>query len=37
MAGYPAKVMREFRRLKAQQARELTRLEEQKRAASGPG
>jgi len=37
MAGYPTKVMREFRRLKAQQARELTRLEEQKRTASGPG
>jgi peptidoglycan lytic transglycosylase len=37
MQGYPAKVMREFRRLKAQQARELTRLEEQKKTADGPG
>ncbi len=36
MAGYPAKVMREFRRLKAQQARELTRLEE-KKTSNGPG
>ncbi len=37
MQGYPAKVMREFRRLKAQQARELTQLEEQKRTSGGPG
>jgi soluble lytic murein transglycosylase len=37
MAGYPAKVMREFRRLKAQQARELTRREAQKQTADGPG
>jgi soluble lytic murein transglycosylase len=37
MQGYPAKVMREFRRLKAQQARELTRLEEQKKTSDGPG
>ncbi|HYO51913.1 lytic transglycosylase domain-containing protein [Archangium sp.] len=37
MAGYPAKVMREFRRLKAQQARELTRLEEQRQTFNGPG
>jgi soluble lytic murein transglycosylase len=37
MAGYPAKVMREFRRLKAQQARELTQAEEQQRTADGPG
>ncbi|PTL85473.1 lytic transglycosylase domain-containing protein [Vitiosangium sp. GDMCC 1.1324] len=37
MQGYPAKVMREFRRLKAQQARELSRLEEQKKTAGGPG
>ncbi|WP_257446752.1 lytic transglycosylase domain-containing protein [Archangium lipolyticum] len=37
MQGYPAKVMREFRRLKAQQARELTRLEEQKKTSGGPG
>jgi soluble lytic murein transglycosylase len=36
MAGYPAKVMKEFRRLKAQQARELTRLEE-KKTTNGPG
>ncbi|HEX8436600.1 lytic transglycosylase domain-containing protein [Archangium sp.] len=36
MAGYPAKVMKEFRRLKAQQARELTRLEE-KKASNEPG
>ncbi len=37
LAGYPAKVMREFRRLKAQQVRELTRLEEQQQTADGPG
>lgn len=37
MQGYPAKVMREFRRLKAQQTRELSRLEEQKKTAGGPG
>lgn len=36
MAGYPAKVMREFRRLKAWQARELTRAEE-KSASDEPG
>jgi len=29
LAGYPAKVMREFRKLKAQQTRELTRLGQQ--------
>ena len=37
MAGYPAKVMKEFRRLKAQQAREVSRLEEQKKTSGGPG
>ncbi|QRK06904.1 lytic transglycosylase domain-containing protein [Archangium violaceum] len=37
MAGYPAKVMREFRRLKAQQAQELSRLEAQKKTSDGPG
>lgn len=37
MAGYPAKVMREFRRLKAQQARELSQLEEQRKTSGGPG
>ncbi len=37
MAGYPAKVMREFRRLKTQPpARELTRLDTQK-VSKGPG
>ncbi|WP_434390114.1 transglycosylase SLT domain-containing protein [Melittangium boletus] len=37
MAGYPAKVMREFRRLKTQPpARELTRLDAQK-VSKGPG
>jgi soluble lytic murein transglycosylase len=37
MAGYPAKVMREFRRLKAQQTRELTQREAQKQTSDGPG
>jgi soluble lytic murein transglycosylase len=37
MAGYPAKVMKEFRRLKAQQQRELTRAEEQRKATHEPG
>ena len=37
MAGYPAKVMREFRRLKAQQERELTRAEEQKATSDEAG
>jgi len=36
MAGYPAKVMREFRRLKTQNDRELTRLDAQK-VSKGPG
>lgn len=37
MAGYPARVMREFRRLKAQQPRELTRREARKQTTEGPG
>jgi soluble lytic murein transglycosylase len=37
LAGYPAKVMREFRNLKAQRSRELTRREEQKTSVKGPG
>ena len=37
MAGYPAKVMREFRRLKAQQTRALSQREAQKQTSDGPG
>ncbi len=37
MAGYPAKVMKEFRRLKAQQAREVSLREAQKETSGGPG
>ena len=37
MAGYPAKVMKEFRRLKAQQAREVSQREAQKQTSGGPG
>jgi soluble lytic murein transglycosylase len=37
MAGYPAKVMREFRRLKAQQAHELSQREARKPTSDGPG
>ena len=37
MAGYPAKVMKEFRRLKAQQAREVSQREAQKETSGGPG
>jgi soluble lytic murein transglycosylase len=37
MAGYPAKVMREFRRLKAQQERELSQRAAQQQTADGPG
>ncbi|WNG16658.1 lytic transglycosylase domain-containing protein [Cystobacter fuscus] len=37
LAGYPAKVMREFRNLKAQRSRELTRREAQKKPVNGPG
>ncbi|KFA92330.1 lytic transglycosylase domain-containing protein [Archangium violaceum] len=37
MAGYPAKVMKEFRRLKAQQAREISLREAQKQTSGGPG
>lgn len=37
MAGYPAKVMKEFRRLKAQQAREVSQREAQKDTSGGPG
>jgi soluble lytic murein transglycosylase len=37
MAGYPAKVMREFRRLKAQQTRELSQRQAQKQTSDGPG
>ncbi|MCY1077773.1 lytic transglycosylase domain-containing protein [Archangium lansingense] len=37
MAGYPAKVMKEFRRLKAQQAREVSQREAQKKTSGGPG
>ncbi|HEX8818757.1 MAG TPA: lytic transglycosylase domain-containing protein [Archangium sp.] len=36
MAGYPAKVMREFRRLKTQQERELPRTESQQKASNEP-
>jgi soluble lytic murein transglycosylase len=36
LAGYPAKVMREFRRLKAQHARELTQREARKQTSDGP-
>ncbi|MFE8598168.1 lytic transglycosylase domain-containing protein [Archangium violaceum] len=37
MAGYPAKVMKEFRRLKAQQARQVSLREAQKQTSGGPG
>ena len=37
MAGYPAKVMKEFRRLKAQQAREVSQREAQQETSGGPG
>ncbi len=37
MAGYPAKVMKEFRRLKAQQAREVSLREAQKETSGGQG
>jgi soluble lytic murein transglycosylase len=37
MAGYPAKVMKEFRRLKAQQAREVSQREAQNKTSGGPG
>lgn len=37
MAGYPAKVMKEFRRLKAQQTREVSQREAQKETSGGPG
>ncbi|MET0406508.1 MAG: lytic transglycosylase domain-containing protein [Cystobacter sp.] len=37
LAGYPAKVMREFRNLKTQRSRELTRREELPASSKGPG
>ena len=37
LAGYPAKVMREFHNLKAQRSRELTRREPVQAPAKGPG